>query len=84
MTKTELKDFEELLDTAASGGTTITIIELIACLSVKQVLFANWILITSLQFYVYINDWNVLYPKDLQALMKEFRRITLGEFFDDF
>ena len=64
-------------------GTTITIIELVACLSVKKILFANWILITSLQLFVYINDWNVMYPKNLQALMKEFRRITLGEFIDD-
>ena len=62
----------------------MTILELVACLSVKQVLFANWILITSLQVFVYINDWNVLYPKNLQALMKELRRITLGEFIDDF
>ena len=31
-----------------------------------------------------MNDWNVLYPKGLQALLKEFRRILLGEFIDDF
>ena len=37
-----------------------------------------------MQIYVYINDWNLVYPRDLQALMKEFRRITLGEFVDDF
>ena len=48
MSLTELIEFEQLLDNAASGGSTITIIELVACLSVKQVLFANWILITSL------------------------------------
>ena len=35
MTKTELKDFEELLSTAASGGTSFTVLELVACLSVK-------------------------------------------------
>ena len=40
-------------------------------------------MITSLQLFVYMNDWNVIYPKKLQALMKEFRRITLGEFVDD-
>ena len=52
--------------------------------SLKKALYVNWLLITDLQFYVYINDWNMLYPRDLQALMKELRRITLGEFVDDF
>ena len=41
-------------------------------------------MITTLQFYVYMNDWNVLYPKYIQVLMGELRRITLGEFIDDF
>ena len=35
MSKQALKAFEELLDTAASGGATFTVLELIACLSVK-------------------------------------------------
>ena len=52
--------------------------------SLKKALHVNWLLITDLQFYVYINDWNVLYTRELQGLMKEFRRIALGEFVDDF
>ena len=51
--------------------------------SLKKALHVNWLLITDLQFFVYINDWNVLYPRDLQVLMKELRRIALGEFVDD-
>ena len=35
MTKTEIEDFEELLSTASSVGTTLTVLELVACLSVK-------------------------------------------------
>ena len=84
MTKKEIEEFDQLLNAAAAAGTTFTILELIACLSVKQILFANWILVTGLQVFVYMNDWNVLYPKGLQALLKEFRRILLGEFIDDF
>ena len=40
-------------------------------------------MITNLQLFVYINDWNVLYPTNLQAILMEFRRITLGEFIED-
>ena len=52
--------------------------------SLKKALHVNWLLLTNLQIYVYINDWNLLYPRNLQGLLKEFRRISLGEFIDDF
>ena len=84
MTKAELEEYEQMLKAAAAAGSAFTILELVACLSVKKILFANWILVTALQVFVYINDWNVIYPKSLQALMKEFRRLLLGEFVDDF
>ena len=72
-----------MLEKSTQSGATITIIELITCFSLKKALYVNWLLITNLQLFVYINDWNLLYPRFLQALMKEFRRITLGEFVDD-
>ena len=70
----------ELLEEVAKGGSTITILELIVSFSLKKALYANWILITNFQLFIFINDWSVVYPKNLQALMMEFRRITLGEF----
>ena len=58
--------------------------QIVSMLSLKKALFASWLLVTNLQFFVYINDWNLLYPRNLQGLLKEFRRLALGEFVDDF
>ena len=42
-----------------------------------------WVLILTLQFYVYIALWQVRYTTILSFLLFEFRRIALGEFMDD-
>lgn len=50
----------------------------------KKVLFSMWILILTLQFFVYIALWQVRYPSTLHFIMYELKRIALGEFLDDF
>ena len=42
-----------------------------------------WILILTLQFFVYIATWNIRYPSTLRFLFYELRKISLGEFLDD-
>ena len=49
----------------------------------KKVLFSMWILILTLQFFVYMATWQVRYPGTLHFLLYELKRIALGEFMDD-
>ena len=42
-----------------------------------------WILILTLQFFVYIATWNIRYPSTSRFLFHELRKISLGEFLDD-
>ena len=42
-----------------------------------------WILILTLQFFVYIAMWQVRYPSMIHFLLYELKRVTLGEFIDD-
>ena len=65
MTVNELKEFKDLLEQNAKGGATFTTLQIVAMFSLKKALHVNWLLITDLQFYVYINDWNVLYTMKL-------------------
>ena len=43
-----------------------------------------WVLIMTLQFFVFIAKWQILYPDRIRFLLHEFRRIALGEFIEDF
>ena len=43
-----------------------------------------WVLILTLQFFVFIAFWQIKYPHKIKFMIFEFRRIALGEFFDDF
>lgn len=42
-----------------------------------------WILILTLQFFVYMAQWQVRYPNTLQFLLYELKKVALGEFMDD-
>ena len=42
-----------------------------------------WILILTLQFFVYIALWQIRYPSTLYFVLFELKRIALGEFMDD-
>jgi hypothetical protein len=42
-----------------------------------------WILLGVIQFYVYIGVWRLELTKILQIILKEFKRVALGEFMDD-
>ena len=49
----------------------------------KKVLFSMWMLILTLQFFVYMYTWQVRYPNTLQFILYELKRVALGEFMDD-
>ena len=42
-----------------------------------------WILILTLQFFVYMSSWQVRYPGTLHFIFYELKRVALGEFVDD-
>mmetsp|Transcript_1153 Transcript_1153/g.1718 ORF Transcript_1153/g.1718 Transcript_1153/m.1718 type:complete len:185 (+) Transcript_1153:2442-2996(+) len=42
-----------------------------------------WVLILTLQFFVFIAVWNIRFPKITRFLLHELRKISLGEFIDD-
>ena len=65
MTIKELQEFKQLIEQSAKSGAAFTSIQIVAMFSLKKALHVNWLLITSLQIYVYINDWNLLYPRNL-------------------
>ena len=48
-----------------------------------KALHSMWILINTLQFFVYISAWRIMYPSFTQMLLHQFKRIALGEFMDD-
>ena len=42
-----------------------------------------WILILTLQFFVYMATWNIRYTRVMKFVLHELRKISLGEFLDD-
>ena len=50
----------------------------------KQLIFSMWVLILTLQFFVFIALWQIKYPLKIKFIVAEFRRMALGEFIDDF
>ena len=46
-------------------------------------MFSMLNLIYILQFFVFIAVWQIDFPNLTKAVLKELRRIALGEFFDD-
>ena len=73
----------EMAETAVKIGVAVGIWEIIIIILFKQVLFSMWVLILTLQFYVYIGTWQIRYPWMLTFLLRELKRIALGEFVDD-
>jgi len=61
----------------------VTIWEIVIIMAFKKVLFSMWVLILTLQFFVYMATWQVRYPGKLHFILYELKRIALGEFMDD-
>ena len=57
--------------------------EIVLIFLAKKFLISMWILILTLQFFVYIAMWQVRYPSMIHFLLYELKRVTLGEFIDD-
>ena len=83
-TKLEFEELVKKAETAAKVSVVITILELLMVLLFKKVLFSMWILILTLQFFIYIGTWKIRYPNTLEFIIYELKRIALGEFMDDF
>ena len=64
-------------------GIVASLWELALIIGLKQAIFAVWILILILQFFVYISMWQIRLPKTASLLLFELRRIVLGEFMED-
>lgn len=82
-TQSEFEEILEAAETAAQISVAVTIWEIIIIMAFKKVLFSMWILILTLQFFVYMATWQVRYPGTLHFLLYELKRIALGEFMDD-
>ena len=61
----------------------MSIIEVLLIFFAKQFIFSMWVLILTLQFFVFIAVWQITYPRKIKLLITEFRRMALGEFMDD-
>lgn len=64
-TKAEYAELVEQAESAARIGVAVCIWEIALILLFKKVLFSMWVLILTLQFYVYIATWQVRYPSTL-------------------
>lgn len=69
--------------TAAQISVVVSLWEIVVIFFFKKVLFSMWILILTLQFFVYISLWQVRYPSTLHFILYELKRMALGEFMDD-
>ena len=69
---------------AAQVSIVISLLELAIIFLFKKVLFSMWILILTLQFFVYMATWQIRYPKLIRFILFELKKIALGEFLDDF
>jgi len=64
-------------------GVAVTIWEIVVIFLFKKFIFSMWVLILTLQFFVFIAKWQVKYPHRIKFMLHEFRRMALGEFMDD-
>ena len=82
-TKEEFVAVVKKASTAVQMGVAFSLWEIVLIILFKKVLFSMWILILTLQFFVYISLWQVRYPSTLHFIMYELKKIALGEFMDD-
>ena len=61
----EYEVLKQKAETVAKIGVAITIFEIIPVILFKQVLFSMWVLILTLQFFVYMATWQIRYPSTL-------------------
>lgn len=72
-----------MAEKAATVGISISFWEIVMCFALSKALKSMWVLINTIQFFVYISIWKIQMPDMLRIVLKEIRRAALGEFFDD-
>ena len=83
MTEAELAQYVEMQAKAAIVGASVAVWEIIMCFALGKALNQMWILLGIIQFYVYIGVWRLDLTNIMQIILKEFKRVALGEFMDD-
>lgn len=72
-----------MVEAAANVGIGLSIWQIIICLVLNKVINSMWILINAAQFLVYIGMWQINYSTRIGVLVKEIKRIFLGEYLED-
>ena len=62
----------------------ISILQIVLIFSLNKTLTSMWVLLNNLQFFIFIGQWQIRYPKFIQAIFDEMTKIALGQYFDDF
>ena len=62
----------------------ISILQIVLIFSLNKTLTSMWVLLNNLQFFIFIGQWQIRYPKYCQAIFDEMTKIALGQYFDDF
>ena len=70
-------------DTATKVGLAVSIWEIVLLFFFKKTLFAMWVLILTLQFFVYMSMWQIRYSVTISFIFYQLKKIALGEFLDD-
>ena len=68
-TESEYKLMVSQAEKAASVGVALSIWQLVIIFLFKKVLFSMWILILTMQFFVYLALWQVRYPYTVHLLL---------------
>ena len=85
MTESEFDEYLSMVETAAVMGVGLSVGEIIACFAFGRVLSLMWILINAIQILVILGAiWQIKFPVLLTVTFAELKRISWGEYFDDF
>ena len=81
--KGELESAAAAASTAAAVGGAVAIWQVIMLIALGKALHSMWILINTLQLFVYISLWQIKFPGFSRPILFELRRMALGELIDD-
>ena len=73
-----------MAEAAAAVGVTASAGELILCLFFDEFIAGMWILINALQLVVFLGIWQILFPHFLKVVLFELKRVSWGEYIEDF
>ena len=74
-----ISEYEEMKKVAAA----ISAIWLLFYFFVHQFMSKSFKLMIHLQFFSFIVNWSITYPKPIKNFLLEVRRVVLAEYFDD-